>query len=173
MKVKIENQILSENNKIKFHNDRFTEETFKRILWFFFNISNSQHTMVSLLQNDVHELLLSILTVQDNKTNKLIWKIIANFLSSDDLKTQKLIKAGITEFIYSYLLRDFSTFDFSILKEVTFASSSIASGTITQIKLLISIGIIKRMWELVKIFFECDFNDPKQISNNKTDAIKV
>lgn len=169
----MQNELLSENNKNKFHIEKFSENTFERILWFFLNISGFQHTKACLLQNDVHELLLMVLTVEDNKTNKLIWKIMADFLSSDDLKTQMIVQAGVLDSMISYLLRDFSTFDFSVLKEVTFAASNISAGTITQIKLLISKGIVKRIWELVKIFIEIDFNNPNQISNHKIDAIKV
>ena len=172
-KTQKENQIFSENNKNKLHRAQFTDKTFDNILWFFVNIAGFQHTKANLLNHDVHELLLSILTVEDNRTNKIIWKILGDFLSSDDVKTQLVVNAGILDSIISYLYRDFLTFDFSVLKEVAYATSNIATGTISQIKNLIGKGIFKRVWELVKIFEECDFNDPKQINNHKLDAVKV
>jgi len=169
----MENHLLTYNNKHKLHVLQFTEKTFEQILWIFVNIANYEHPKATLLINDVHEYLLSILTVEDNRINKLIWKIFGDFASSEDLKIQMLIKAGINDSLVSYLHKDFETFNFSFLKEVAFIVSNIASGTISQVNELIKTGIIKRVWELVKIFNECDFNDPKQISNNKIDAIKV
>lgn len=169
----MENQLLSDNNKNKLHIAQFSEKTFEHILWILINIANLELPKSALLDNSVHESLLSILTVDENKTNKLIWKILGDFACAEDLKIQMLIKAGICDIILSYLYKDFSTFGFSILKEVVFILSNIACGTISQVRELINKGIIKRIWELVKLFNEADFNDPDQINNNKMDAIKV
>lgn len=173
IEIQKENKILGESIKVQNHTPQFTEKTFNLLLWSFTNISSKEFLKDVLLQNQIHVSLLSILTVEDNKQNKLIWIILSNMASSSDLKLQMLIKAGIVHSCSSYLHRDFGTFDFSIMKEVAFATCNVAAGTITQIKELVTNGVFKRVWELLKIFNEVDFNNENEINNHREDAIKV
>ncbi len=167
------NSILSDENKDKTSVRKLTEKTFDYLIWSFVNVSNSKLLKKSLFENNLHSLLISILTVENKSLNKLIWRILGNFACSEDIKIQILIDEGIITPIKNYLLIDFANFNFSILKEILFTISNIACGTLTHIQQLINNGIIRRVWDIISIFVEIDFNQFFEDKSDIEDAKKV
>jgi len=172
-KISQNNLLLSEENKNKTHVNSYTDKTFDYLIWTFSNISNSNIIKNSFFNNNLIPIFLSILTSENTNLNCLIWRILGNLACGEDLSVQTIIEEGIIDHIKGYLQKDISMFSFKILKEVLFTVSNIASGTITQIKFLITNNIFIRIWELIVIFLEIDFYKFFQNQYERQDANKV
>ena len=121
----------------------------------------------------LHKKLITILNPKRKYINKIIWKILGNIASSTDSQTQMLINEDIACYINSYLFKEFSTYDFSILREILWLCSNICCGTISQISYLVSNGTIKRIIEINQAFLDLNISSEEAKIEEKKQIIFV
>lgn len=138
--------ILFNQNISKINNVNYNQKNLTEILFCLFNLSSiSSNTLDKLLNYNLHVDLASILTIENNNVNGLIWKIFGEICSSSDYHTQILLNIGLCELISNYFDKEFEQYDLVILKNILWLCSNIACGSISQIKTLIDSNLIKKI----------------------------
>lgn len=121
----------------------------------------------------LHKKLITILNPNKKYINKIIWKILGNIAASTDSQTQMLINEDIACYINSYLFKDFSTYDYTILREILWLCSNMFCGTISQISYLVTNGTIKRIIEMNQAFLDLNFTNEEAKIEEKKQIIYV